>query len=221
MIVRFRESLWLAAAVGTLIPLSGCAPSPVVPGPKASPVTAAPGASGPRAAWLAPGRLLLAYPRPGGDVFLEATWPVATDSGGAPLHAVAQLDLAAAVPNIEADPGLRLVRLHGRADWDALLREVFGGLAPADPGQATLVAVQGVDIVFHRDDGGALRTWLHERKPAGLAVVRTLGEQEFARAVTAHLAAAGGRPCRCRSPPAIPTRARATCCSIPRQASRC
>jgi len=220
MVVRFRGALWLAA-VGTLIPLSGCAPTPVVPGPAATPVTAVPGASAPRAAWLAAGRLLLAYPRPGGDVFLEATWPVATDSGGAPLHAVAQLDLVAAVPNIEAEPGLRTVRLHGRADWDALLREVFADLAPADPGQATLVAVQGVDIVFHRDDGGVLRTWLHERKPAGLAVVRTLGEQEFARAVTAHLAAAGGRPCRCRSPPAIPTRARATCCSIPRQASRC
>ncbi len=34
--------------------------------------------------------------------------------------------------------------------------------------------------------------WLHERKPAGLAVVRTLGEQEFARAVTSHLAARWG-----------------------------
>ena len=192
MIVRLRGALWLAAAVGALIPVSGCAPVPVVQAPAATPATAVPGASAPRAAWLAPGRVLLAYPQGGGDVFLEATWPVATDSGGVPRHAVAQLDLATTVPNIETDPALRPVRLHGRADWDALLREVFADLAPADPGQATLVAVQGVDIVFHRDGGGVLRTWLHERKPAGLAVVRTLGEQEFARAVTAHLAARWG-----------------------------
>ena len=65
-----------------------------------------PVASAPRAAWLAPGRVLLAYPHPGGDVFLEATWPDATGSVGASRHAVAQLDLAAAVPNIEAEPGL-------------------------------------------------------------------------------------------------------------------
>jgi hypothetical protein len=150
MIVRFPGALWLAAAVGTLIPLSGCAPSPVVRAPDA------------------------------------------TGSVGASRHAVAQLDLAAAVPNIEAEPGLRPVRLHGRADWDALLREVFADLAPADPRQATLVAAQGGDIVFHRDDGGVLRTWRHERKPAELAVVRTLGEQDFARAVTAHLTARWG-----------------------------
>lgn len=69
-------------------------------------MTAVPSASAPRAAWLAPGRVLLAYPHPGGDVFLEATWPDATGSVGASRHAVAQLDLAAAVPNIEAEPGL-------------------------------------------------------------------------------------------------------------------
>ena len=81
MIVRLRGALWLVAAVGALMSLSGCAPSPVVREPETTPVTAVPGAGAPRAAWLAPGRLVLAYPQAGGDVFLEATWPVAAGSG--------------------------------------------------------------------------------------------------------------------------------------------
>jgi phosphatidylserine/phosphatidylglycerophosphate/cardiolipin synthase-like enzyme len=52
--------------------------------------------------------------------------------------------------------------------------------------------VQGVDIVFHRDAGGVLRTHRLERKPPDLAVVRTLGEAEFARTAAAHLAARWG-----------------------------
>ncbi len=172
------------AVVGVLAGLAGCAPAPVVPLPPSVSATAAAGA--PRAAWLAPGRVVLAYVRPGGDVFLEATWSPVTG------HAVAQLDLATAPPGLDATPALRPVGLRERAEWDALLREVFADLAPADPGQATLVVVQGVDIVFHRDADGALRTYRHERKPAELAVVRTLDEQAFARATIAHLAARAG-----------------------------
>lgn len=184
MIARIQAAMLRVAAVGVLAGLAGCAPAPVVLLPPAASATAAAGA--PRAAWLAPGRVMLAYERPGGDVFLEATWsPV-------PGHALAQLDLAAAAPNLDATPVLRPVRLRERAEWDALLREVFADLAPADPGEATLVVVQGVDVVFHRDAGGVLRTYRHERKPAELAVVRTLDEQAFALATIAHLAARAG-----------------------------
>ena len=187
MIARLPAATSRVAAIGLLVALAGCAPSNVVPLQAATP-DVAPDAGAPRAAWLAPGRVLLAYERPGGDVFLEATWPVATGTA----HAVAQLDVAVAAPRIAAEPALRPVRLHGRADWDALLAEVFAALAPADPRQATLVVVQGVDVVFHRDDGGTLRTYRHERKPARLAVVRTLDDQEFARAVTSHVASRWG-----------------------------
>jgi cardiolipin synthase len=172
------------AAVGVVAGLAGCATAPVVPLPPTASATAAAGA--PRAAWLMPGRVMLAYERPGGDTFLEATWlPVLS-------HAVAQLDLAAVAPNLDATPAPRPVRLRERADWDALLREVFTDLAPADPGQATLVVVQGVDVVFHRDAAGVLHTYRHERKPAELTVVRTLDEQAFARTTIAHLAARTG-----------------------------
>jgi len=189
MIVRFPAASWLLVAVGLPLVVAGCAVPPAVPPPLTGPAIPGPAASAPRAGWLAPGRLLLAYAGPGGDVHLEATWPVAAGQEGAPGHVVAQLDLASSVPRLDAGPALRPVRLYGRADWDALLHEVFADLAPTDPAHATLVAVQGVDIVFHRDGGGALRTYRHERKPAGLIVVRTLGEQDFARAAAAHLAA--------------------------------
>jgi cardiolipin synthase len=185
MIARLQAATSRVAAVVLLIAAMGCAPTAVVPLPAAALRGAVPGATAPRAAWLAPGRLLLAYPRPGGDVVLEATWPPAMG----PAYAVAQLDLAAAPPTVEGQPGWRTVRLHGRADWDALLAEIFADLAPVDPGQATLIPVQGIDVVFHRDERGALRSYRHERKPATLVVARTLGERDFASAAQARLAA--------------------------------
>jgi cardiolipin synthase len=186
-----RLQAWSAcvAGVALAIAVAACAPAPVVPVPAAGPASRAQDAAAPRAAWLGHGRLLLAYASPAGDVFLEATWPAeATDAG--PM--LAQLDLAASVPKVDAEPALRPVRLHGRADWDALLSGVFAALAPADPRQATLVVVQGVDVVFHRDERGALRTYRHERKPAGVTVVRTLTERDFARAATTLLSAREG-----------------------------
>jgi cardiolipin synthase len=186
MIERFLAALTRVLAVGLSLTVAGCVPVRLEPGP-ATVAVAAPGASASRAAWLAPGRLLIVVPGRGGDVFLEAAWPVAAGAAAASGHALAQLDAAAAVARPDGDPAWRPVRLHGRDDWDALLDEVFADLAPEDPRHATLVTVQGVDVVFHRDDSGRLRTYRHERKPAQLTVVSSLGEPEFARAVTAHL----------------------------------
>jgi cardiolipin synthase len=142
----------------------------------------------PAAAFAAPGRLHLRFATAAGEAWFVARWQ--PDGDDLPYR-VAQLDFGER-PVLSADgqpQGSRPVRLHSRAEWDALLGDLFATLAPATPDKATLVTVQGRDFVFHRDAAGMMHVYPHEGKPAALAVVRTVGEAELAAQALARMLA--------------------------------
>ncbi|HEX9183020.1 MAG TPA: phospholipase D-like domain-containing protein, partial [Burkholderiales bacterium] len=117
-----------------------------------------------------------------------ARWPT---EGEDVQYRVAQLDVGER-PALAADGqprGGRQAHLHSREQWDALLADLFASLAPPAQDQVTLVTVQGRDIVFHRDAGGSMRVYPHERKPATLTVARTITEPELAAQALARLRA--------------------------------
>ena len=153
--------------------------------------TADTGPAAPAGAFVAPGQLHLRFATPAGEVWFLARW--LTDGNDIPYR-VAQLDLAERPAfAAEGQPrGARTVQLHSRAEWDALLGELFTSLAPPAQGQAALVTVQGRDVVFHRDEAGTMRVYPHERKPAALTVVRTIDEPEFAAQALARMFAPRG-----------------------------
>jgi cardiolipin synthase len=156
--------------------------------PPVAPPAAEVDASAPAEAFVTPGQLYLRFATGAGEAWFAARWRA--DDDEAPYR-VAQLDLAER-PALTAEGRLRNARaaqLHGRADWDALLGALFADLAPSAPDEATLVAVQGRDVVFHRDRAGRLHVYPHEAKPAALSVVRTVSEQELAARALARMPA--------------------------------
>jgi cardiolipin synthase len=183
----FRERvLRRLAAPALLLLAAACAGVP--PGTLPSADT---GPAAPAAAYVGPGQLHLRFATTAGEAWFVARWQ--TDAEDVPYR-VAQLDLAER-PALSADGqprGARPVQLHSRAQWDALLGDLFASLAPPAPGEATLVTVQGRDMVFHRDEAGTMRVYPHEGKPAALAVVRTVDEPEFAAQALARMRALRG-----------------------------
>lgn len=178
---RSLRRRFVAAALLALV--AGCAGVP--PGATA---TADAGPTAPAAAFVAPGELHLRFATPAGETWFVANWR--SDGEDVPYH-VAQLDLGEP-PALAADGqprGLRSVPMHSRAEWNALLGDLFNSLVPQARDEATLVTVQGRDIVFHRDETGALHVYPHEGKPAALAVVRTIDESEFAAHALARMRA--------------------------------
>jgi len=159
--------------------------------PSDSPQSDAAGPAAPAAAFVAPGQLHLRFSTAAGEAWFAARWP--TDGGDIPYR-VAQLDVAERPAHTADGQPLdaRPVQLHSRAEWDALLGDLFVSLAPSAPDEATLVTVQGRDIVFHRDKAGMMRVYPHEGKPAALAVVRTVDEPEFAALAFARMLALRG-----------------------------
>jgi cardiolipin synthase len=160
----------------------------VAPGARPSADT---GPGAPAAAFVAPGQLHLRFATAAGETWFVARWRA--DGEDTPYR-VAQLDVGER-PELAADGqprGARSVQLHSRTEWDALLGDLFASLAPPAPDEATLVTVQGRDIVFHRDAAGVMRVYPHEGKPARLAVVRTIDEPEFAAQALARMLALRG-----------------------------
>lgn len=142
----------------------------------------------PVAGYLSRGELQLRVTAGAGDTWLVARWTADGDPAG---YRVAQLDVldppSADLPAAAA----RLVALQGRQDWDELLQAVLAALAPARADEGAVVAVQGRDVAFHRDETGALRFYPHEQKPASVKVVRVIGDAEFAAAAAARVRATG------------------------------
>jgi hypothetical protein len=210
----FRErALRRLVAPALLLLAAACAGVP--PGTLPSANT---GPAAPAAAFVSPGQLHLRFATAVGEAWFVARWQA--DAGDVPYR-VAQLDLAER-PALAADGqprGARPVQLHSRAEWDALLGNLFASLAPPAPGEATLVTVQGRDIVFHRDEAGMMRVYPHEGKPAALAVVRTVDEPEFAAQALARMRALRGSD----APRLYAIRApgEAMSCSIPPPGRRC
>jgi cardiolipin synthase len=152
---------------------------PPVPGTPAVPV----------AGYLSRGELQLRVSDGARDAWLAARWTVDDEPDG---YRVAQLDVAPAPAGDVPPPAARLVALQGRQEWDDLLREVLTALAPLRADEAAVVAVQGRDVAFHRDETGALRFYPHEQKPAAVRVMRVIRDGEFSAVATAHIRAKGG-----------------------------
>ncbi|HET9042039.1 MAG TPA: phosphatidylserine/phosphatidylglycerophosphate/cardiolipin synthase family protein [Burkholderiales bacterium] len=144
------------------------------------------GATAPAAAFVAPGRLHLRFATVAGEAWFVARWPSDREDLA---YRVAQLDVGEQ-PALMADgqpQDARPAQLHSRAEWDALLGDLFASLVPPASDEATLVTVQGRDIVFHRDKTGEMRVYPHAGKPSALAVVRTVDEPEFAAQALARM----------------------------------
>lgn len=142
----------------------------------------------PMAAWAAGleaayagGTLVLRSAGPRGQVEAVARWTVDEVPEGSHLYRVARLDL----PDEEASSGnlpqgAERLPVHGRPEWEAVVREVMTRLAPQGEREAALTLVQGQEIVFGLTPGRSLEVHRLESKPAALHVTRFVGEGEFA-----------------------------------------
>jgi cardiolipin synthase A/B len=132
--------------------------------------------------------------RPGGDSHrpvLVAAWSVddAPDDGHG--YRTARLEvLDEDEPKKEVSRGLaRTLPIHGRAEWNEVVRQVMTELAPSAVDEAALTLVQGDEIVFYVTPERELRVHRHEDKPASRHVTRVVSEAEFAERADALLRA--------------------------------
>jgi cardiolipin synthase len=179
----FRKSAFQLRHVAPVLLLMAAACAGV---PRSEPQAASSGPAAPAAAFVAPGELHLRFATAAGEAWFVARWPT---EGEDVQYRVAQLDVGER-PALAADGRPRRARpvhLHSREQWDALLGDLFAALAPAASAQATLMTVQGRDIVFHRDADGTVRVYPHEKKPATLTVARTITEADFAAQALARM----------------------------------
>lgn len=138
-----------------------------------------PAAVAPLSASLQGDRLLVRYAVGAETIVMSAAWPATEASSSEHQYRTAGLDVFDGAPaDLSGDPVP--VSMRGRADWDALVREVLLALAPADPREAVAIVVQGDEVLAARDASGALRMWRLDAKPDGIRLAGGISEREFA-----------------------------------------
>lgn len=145
----------------------------------------------PAGAFYRNGQLVLQY-RSGEDTaYLTAAWPVDDLRPDQHNYRVAMMDLTTEPPVSPAvlKRDWQPVRLLDTSRWQTLMRALLERLAPA-PGEAgTLVSVQGVDFVLHRDRDGTLFIYRLESKPATVQVGTRISEEAFSATANDYLKA--------------------------------
>ena len=128
---------------------------------------------------------------PGGQAsqpVLVADWPVDDVPDDGHGYRTARLEILEEDEPGEVSRGpARTLPIHGRAEWNDVVRQVMTGLAPPGVDEAALTLVQGDEIVFYLTQERELRVHRHEDKPASRHVTRVVGEAEFAERADALL----------------------------------
>ena len=168
--------------------LAGCASQPGPPAPSA--LESLPDLA-PDGAWYRDGQLVLAYSLGEEKAYLNAAWPVDDLRADRHNYRMAMLELE---PDAPADQAVisrdwQPVRLHEQGRWQALVETLLLQLVPESPGAGTLVTVQGVDLVVHRDAQGRFHTVRLEDKPPRLEIVQHVSEEAFSARANAYLMA--------------------------------
>ena len=145
----------------------------------------------PDGAFYRDGQLVLQY-RIGQDTaFLAASWPVDDLRPDQHNYRVAMMDLSTEAPASPAElqRDWQRVTLFENTRWQTLMRTLLERLVPGHQATGTLVTVQGVDFVLHRDLEGALHTYRLENKPVALRIGARIGEEAFAAEASDYLTA--------------------------------
>jgi cardiolipin synthase len=127
------------------------------------------------------GVLLFTYGTGHEQVRAVARWNGDLVPEGSHEYRAAQLELVD--PGVLSDlgaPAPEAIPVRDREEWGGLVAEVMTAVAPRNPDEAALAVVQGEEIVFFVEKGGALRMSRHHDKPASRRVTRIVGEGEFA-----------------------------------------
>ena len=181
--------IWAVLLVVLGLCLGGCASQPDDP--------TAPTEAGallnlpPDGAFYRDGQLVLQY-RIGQDTaFLAAAWPVDDLRPDQHNYRVAMMDLTTEAPASAAElqRDWQRVTLFENTRWQALMRTLLERLVPGHEPAGTLVTVQGVDFVLHRDSGGTLHTYRLESKPAALRIGVRISEEAFSAEANDYLKA--------------------------------
>jgi len=175
----FRLITALLASLALL--LAGCAAQPAPALPDEEILQEQP----PSATFYKDGQLLLQY----GSVFLGANWPATERDDRQFRYYAARIDLFA---DETPDPQTlqrdwQPVTLLGNERWNSIVRSLLESAALKQPDSGTLITLQGADFVISRGADGALAVHRLESKPAGLKIMRSIGEQAFSALANAYL----------------------------------
>jgi cardiolipin synthase len=168
--------------------LAGCATSAVAERHAQADGLANPASSQSLTARYHDGTLVLRSARGGERIEAVARWSVDDVPEGSHSYRVARLELpdGGVVDDASLESALP-VPVHGRAEWEDVVKQVMTDLAPQGETDAALTLVQGQEIVFYVTSTGELRLHPHEDKPADRHVTRIVSEGEFARQADAAL----------------------------------
>jgi cardiolipin synthase A/B len=134
-------------------------------------------------AYCAANTLEVRYPLRGKDAFAHATWAPAQNGTTEYQCELAVLTFERqkrAERKSVVSQGNRLT-IYDTTKWKRLLRDVFAGLAPAQPHHGVLVLVENMEIVVYRDPVGALKVVNLESEPPGITVDHTYSDADFSR----------------------------------------
>jgi cardiolipin synthase len=168
--------------------LAGCA----TPGPRSRYLAeVAPASITNLTAYCASNTVEIRYPLKDKDVFAHATWlPVENnpDDYRSRFAVLTFQRQKRAERMAVVSQGNRLI-IRDAAQWKELLRGVFAGLAPDQPGHGALLLDQQMEVVLYRDAAGALKVVPLQNKPPEITVERTFSDRDFSREAIKLLAA--------------------------------